>query len=136
MLFRSVTVHNRNEATRLVEMLERHTLPAVDLTDDELAKTHVRYMVGGRAPQAENEVVYRFTFPERPGALMNFLSNLHTDWNISLFHYRNHGADFGRVLVGMQVPAADKPAFEAFLARVGYEYVDETANPAYRLFLS
>ena len=135
-IFVGVTVHNRNEATRLVEMLERHTLPAVDLTDDELAKTHVRYMVGGRAPQAENEVVYRFTFPERPGALMNFLSNLHTDWNISLFHYRNHGADFGRVLVGMQVPAADKPAFEAFLARVGYEYVDETANPAYRLSLS
>ena len=135
-IFVGVTVHNRNEATRLVEMLERHELPAIDLTDDELAKTHVRYMVGGRAPQAENEVVYRFTFPERPGALMNFLSNLHTDWNISLFHYRNHGADFGRVLVGMQVPAADKPAFEAFLARVGYEYVDETANPAYRLFLS
>ena len=121
---------------RLVEMLERHDLPALDLTDDELAKSHVRYMVGGRAPQAENEVVYRFVFPERPGALMNFLSNLRSDWNISLFHYRNHGSDFGRVLVGMQVPPADKDAFDAFLQRLGYDYVAETGNPAYRLFLS
>ena len=135
-IFVGVTVHNRNEATRLVEMLARHDLPAVDLTDDELAKTHVRYMVGGRAPQATNEVIYRFTFPERPGALINFLSNLRSDWNISLFHYRNHGADFGRVLVGMQVPPEDNGAFDAFLERLGYEYVDETANPAYRMFLS
>ncbi|MDO9597826.1 MAG: threonine ammonia-lyase, biosynthetic [Azoarcus sp.] len=134
-IFVGVTVHNRAEATRLVELLERHELPAVDLTDDELAKTHVRYMVGGHAPQAEDEVVYRFSFPERPGALMNFLSNLRSDWNISLFHYRNHGADFGRVLVGMQVPAGDKAAFGDFLQRLGYEFVDETANPAYRMFL-
>ena len=135
-IFVGVTVHNRNEAGRLVEMLERHELPALDLTDDEMAKSHVRYMVGGRAPQAENEVVYRFVFPERPGALMNFLSNLRSDWNISLFHYRNHGSDFGRVLVGMQVPPADKEAFDAFLQRVGYDYVAETDNPAYRMFLS
>jgi threonine dehydratase len=92
--------------------------------------------VGGRAPQAENEVVYRFVFPERPGALMNFLSNLRSDWNISLFHYRNHGSDFGRVLVGMQVPPSDKEAFDAFLQRLGYDYVAETDNPAYRMFLS
>ena len=135
-IFVGVTVHNRSEAARLVEMLARHELPALDLTDDELAKTHVRYMVGGRSPQAHNEVVYRFTFPERPGALMNFLSNLRSDWNISLFHYRNHGSDFGRVLVGMQVPPEDQAAFDAFLQRLGYDYVAETTNPAYRMFLS
>ena len=135
-IFVGVTVHNRSEVGRLVEMLERHELPALDLTDDEMAKSHVRYMVGGRAPQVENEVVYRFVFPERPGALMNFLSNLRSDWNISLFHYRNHGSDFGRVLVGMQVPPADKDAFDAFLQRLGYDYVAETDNPAYRMFLS
>ncbi|WP_268810533.1 threonine ammonia-lyase, biosynthetic [Thauera chlorobenzoica] len=135
-IFVGVTVHNRGEVGRLVEMLARHELPALDLTDDEMAKTHVRYMVGGRSPQADNEVVYRFTFPERPGALMKFLSNLRSDWNISLFHYRNHGSDFGRVLVGMQVPPADKPAFAGFLQRLGYEYVAESDNPAYRLFLS
>ena len=135
-IFVGVTVHNRGEVTRLVEMLARHELPALDLTDDEMAKTHVRYMVGGRAPQVDNEVVYRFVFPERPGALMNFLSNLRSDWNISLFHYRNHGSDFGRVLVGMQVTPADKAAFDDFLQRLGYEYVAESDNPAYRLFLS
>ncbi|WP_341646230.1 threonine ammonia-lyase, biosynthetic [Thauera sp. SDU_THAU2] len=135
-IFVGVTVHNRNEVGRLVDMLERHELPAIDLTDDELAKTHGRYMVGGRSPQAENEVLYRFVFPERPGALMNFLSKLHSDWNISLFHYRNHGSDYGRVLIGMQVPPEDTQAFEDFLQRLGYEYVAETHNPAYRLFLA
>jgi len=128
-------VHNRNEVARLVEMLARHELPALDLTDDELAKTHVRYMVGGRAPQVDNEVVYRFVFPERPGALMNFLSNLRSDWNISLFHYRNHGSDYGRVLVGMQVPPQDEAAFDAFLQRLSYDCVPENDNPAYRMFL-
>jgi threonine dehydratase len=135
-IFVGVTVHNRGEVTRLVEMLERHELPAIDLTDNEMAKTHVRYMVGGRAPQATNELLYRFVFPERPGALMNFLSNLRSDWNISLFHYRNHGSDFGRVLVGMQVPAEDKIAFQDFLDRLGYQYADETLNPTYRMFLA
>ena len=135
-IFVGVTVHNRDEVTRLVEMLERHELPAIDLTDNEMAKTHVRYMVGGRAPQATNELLYRFVFPERPGALMNFLSNLRSDWNISLFHYRNHGSDFGRVLVGMQVPAEDKIAFQDFLDRLGYQYADETLNPTYRMFLA
>jgi threonine dehydratase len=134
-IFVGVTIHNRGEATRLVEMLARHELPAIDLTDDEMAKTHVRYMVGGHAPAADNEVMYRFSFPERPGALMNFLENLRSGWNISLFHYRNHGADYGRVLVGMQVPPADREGFAAFLGRLGYEYVEETTNPAYRLFL-
>ncbi|MDR2031818.1 MAG: threonine ammonia-lyase, biosynthetic [Azoarcus sp.] len=134
-IFAGVTVHNRGEVARLVELLERHQLPAVDLTDNEMAKTHIRYMVGGHAPHAGNEVVYRFTFPERPGALLDFLSRLRSDWNISMFHYRNHGADFGRVLAGMQVSPGDRENFVAFLGHLGYEYADETANPAYRMFL-
>ncbi|MDR2259602.1 MAG: threonine ammonia-lyase, biosynthetic [Azoarcus sp.] len=134
-IFAGVTVHNHGEVARLVELLERHQLPAVDLTDNEVAKTHIRYMVGGHAPHAENEVVYRFTFPERPGALLDFLSRLRSDWNISMFHYRNHGADFGRVLAGMQVPPGDQANFAGFLRQLGYEYADETDNPAYRMFL-
>ncbi|MFN3984892.1 MAG: threonine ammonia-lyase, biosynthetic [Rhodocyclaceae bacterium] len=134
-IFVSVTVHSRSEASRIVEMLARHDLPALDLSDDELAKTHIRYMVGGRAPHVENERLYRFVFPDRPGALMNFLANLRSDWNISLFHYRNHGADFGRVLVGMQVPEQDDSAFQDFVDRIGYACAEETDNPAYRLFL-
>ncbi|HRD32957.1 MAG TPA: threonine ammonia-lyase, biosynthetic [Rhodocyclaceae bacterium] len=134
-IFVGVTVHNRGEASRLVEMLERHDLPALDLTDDEMAKSHIRYMVGGHAPQVDNELIYRFVFPERPGALMNFLSQLRSDWNISLFHYRNHGADFGRVLVGLQVSEADKSDFHDFLARLGYDFQEETGNPVYRMFL-
>ena len=134
-IFVGVGVHNRAEGVRITELLQRHDLPCLDLTDDEMAKSHIRYMVGGHAPQAENEVLYRFVFPERPGALLNFLDTLRSDWNISLFHYRNHGADFGRVLVGMQVPPQDREAFQGFLARLGYEYVEETGNPAYRMFL-
>lgn len=134
-IFVGVSIQNRSEAGRIIELLERHNLPAIDLTDNEMAKTHVRYMVGGHAPQAENEVLYRFTFPERPGALMDFLSRLHSDWNISLFHYRNHGADFGRVLAGMQVPPDNQADFAEFLRQSSYEYVEETQNPAYRLFL-
>jgi threonine dehydratase len=135
-IFVGVTVHNRSEASRLVDVLTRHELQALDLTEDEMAKTHIRYMVGGRAPGIQNELLYRFAFPERPGALMNFLSNLRSDWNISLFHYRNHGSDFGRVLVGMQVAPDDKVAFQDFLDRLGYEYADESMNPAYRMFLA
>lgn len=134
-IFVGVGVHNRAEATRLVDMLASHGLPTIDLTDDELAKTHIRYMVGGRAPHVANERLYRFVFPERPGALMNFLDNLRVDWNISLFHYRNHGADFGRVLVGMQVPEQDVQDFQDFVNRIGYECQEETDNHAYRLFL-
>ena len=100
-----------------------------------MAKLHVRHLVGGHAPTAENEILYRFEFPERPGALMRFLDSMSAGWNISLFHYRNHGADYGRVLVGMQVPPADNAEFRAFLDRLGYDCVDETANPAYRMFL-
>jgi threonine dehydratase len=105
------------------------------MIDNEMAKLHIRHMVGGRAATAVNEILYRFEFPERPGALMNFLEKMGGRWNISLFHYRSHGADFGRVLVGMQVPPREKTAFQGFLRNLGYEYVNETGNPAYRLFL-
>ncbi|HEY6201088.1 MAG TPA: threonine ammonia-lyase, biosynthetic, partial [Candidatus Binatia bacterium] len=135
-IFVGVQVRDSLEIRRLARALTRHGYATVDMTDNELAKLHARYMVGGRAPNAQDEVLYRFEFPERPGALMNFLSQMGGRWNISLFHYRSHGADFGRVLVGMQVPRADRRAFERFLDRVGYERVEETANPAYRLFLS
>jgi threonine dehydratase len=134
-IFVGLTIQRRQEASEIVAELSRHGLPALDLTDDEMAKTHVRYMVGGRSPDAEHERLFRFTFPERPGALMKFLTNLRSDWNISLFHYRNHGADFGRVLVGMQVPPGDDVPFREFLQQLGYEHFDESRNPAYRLFL-
>jgi threonine dehydratase len=107
----------------------------VDLTDDELAKEHVRHMVGGHSELARDERLFRFVFPERPGALMRFLAAMDPSWNISLFHYRNQGADYGRILVGMQVPAGDQAAFDAFLCSLAYPCVEETANPVYRLFL-
>lgn len=119
----------------LVAQLRESGYDALDLTDNEIAKLHIRHLVGGRAPNALHETVYRFEFPERPGALMNFLHKMGATWNITLFHYRNHGADFGRVLVGMQVPPSEQSAFADFLANLGYDYAEETANPAYRLFL-
>ncbi|KAF7600583.1 MAG: threonine ammonia-lyase, biosynthetic [Candidatus Dactylopiibacterium carminicum] len=134
-VFAGVAIRDRAESHALIAQLRAAGLPTQDLTDDEMAKDHLRYLVGGRAPQVDNELLYRFTFPERPGALARFLDHLHSDWNISLFHYRNHGADYGRVLVGMQVPRSDYAAFQHFLDRLGYEYSEETANPAYRLFL-
>jgi threonine dehydratase len=134
-VFLGIQIHNREETQRLVRSLRRHGLKTVDLSDNELAKLHVRHTVGGHAPGVENEILYRFEFPERPGALIKFLNSMSHGWNISLFHYRNHGADYGRVLVGMQVPPRDKAAFKAFLAKLGYPFSDETRNPAYRLFL-
>jgi threonine dehydratase len=133
-IFVGVGVHDRGEPAKLVRLLKRHGLVTRDLSDNEMAKWHVRHMVGGRAP-APNELLYRFEFPERPGALMRFLESMRSDWNISLFHYRNHGADYGRVLVGMQVPPSEMKDFRAFLKALGYPYADETRNPAYRLFL-
>ena len=115
--------------------MHKRKIEAYDLSDNEMAKVHVRHLVGGHAPSAEHEILYRFEFPERPGALMQFLNSMSRGWNISLFHYRNHGADYGRVLVGMQVPPAEKLAFGRFLERLGYHFVDETRNPAYRMFL-
>jgi threonine dehydratase len=134
-VFVGVQVADRDESLRLVDSLRRHGLPTLDLTDDEMAKLHVRHMVGGRAPGLQDELLYRFEFPERPGALLHFLDKMSAGWNISLFHYRNHGADYGRVLVGMQVPAGEKKDFRAFLKKLGYRHWDESGNPAYQLFL-
>ncbi len=135
-IFVGVQVSHAAEIKALAHALRRHGYPTLDMTDNEMAKLHIRHLVGGRAPNAVNEIVYRFEFPERPGALMNFLNKMGHTWNISLFHYRNHGADYGRVLIGMQVPPRDKKAFQRFLERLGYEHVEETGNAAYRLFLS
>jgi len=142
-VFVGVEVHNRDETARIVKVLQREGLKTLDLSEDEMAKLHVRHMVGGHAPAgirksargAPDELLYRFEFPERPGALMRFLSAMRTDWNISLFHYRNQGSDYGRVLVGMQVPRHEMREFQRFLTLLGYPYVDESRNPAYRLFL-
>ena len=134
-LFVGVEVANRDETQRLMATLARRRIRTLDLSDNEMAKLHVRHLVGGHAPRAQHEILYRFEFPERPGALMRFLSSMSAGWNISLFHYRNQGGDYGRVLVGMQVPPQDKAQFKRFLDRLGYDYVDESDNPAYRLFL-
>jgi threonine dehydratase len=134
-VFLGVSVAGREETQRLVAQLERQGLKAADLSDNELAKLHVRHLVGGRAREAGGEMLYRFEFPERPGALMNFLEHMGSGWNITLFHYRNHGADVGRVLVGLQVPASERGAFRRFLRELRYEYADESRNPAYRFFL-
>ena len=134
-VFVGLSIHNRDETGILVRHLQRHGFATEDFSDNEMAKLHIRHMVGGHSPRVKDEMVYRFEFPERPGALMNFLDRMSQDWNISLFHYRNHGADYGRVLVGMQVPRGEKAAFRAFLRQLNYRYWDETANPAYSLFL-
>lgn len=124
-----------SEKQQLIESLQSKGYRVVDMTDNEMAKLHVRYMVGGRVPGLENELVYRFQFPERPGALLNFLNGMAQDWNISLFHYRNHGAEYGRILTGIQVPPNEREEFEEFLKKLGYPCWDENDNPAYRLFL-
>src|SRR5438128_1154480 len=134
-VFAGVGVQSRDETARIVRTLQRNGFRTLDLSDDEMAKLHVRHMVGGHAPLAHDELVYRFEFPERPGALLRFLERMRSDWNISLFHYRNQGADYGRVLVGMQVPRNELNQFRVFLKKLGYPYADETRNPAYKLFL-
>jgi threonine dehydratase len=134
-VFIGVAIAERGEAERIERNFARHGFATVNLTDDEMAKEHVRHMVGGRSALARDERLYRFTFPERPGALMRFLDAMHPDWNISLFHYRNQGADHGRILVGLQVPRGDARALSQFLDGLGYSYADESANPAYSLFL-
>lgn len=134
-VFIGVAIANREEGRKLARQFERHGFATLDLTDDELAKQHLRHLVGGRTELASDEHLYRFIFPERPGALMRFLDSMHPEWNISLFHYRNQGADYGRILVGIQVPRADKQAFRAFLEGLAYPCEDETDNPVYRLFL-
>jgi threonine dehydratase len=142
-LFVGVAVQNRRETTRIAQVLRRRGFRTIDLSDDELAKGHLRHMVGGHLPHDASleargpldELLYRFEFPERPGALMKFLTAMNPGWNISLFHYRNFGADYGSILVGIQVPKADMPQFRRFLTRLGYPYTNDTRNPAYRLFV-
>ncbi|TAL88513.1 MAG: threonine ammonia-lyase, biosynthetic [Candidimonas sp.] len=134
-VFVGVQTSSSQEADRIAGHFRKKGFPTLDLTQDEMAKTHLRYMVGGRSTLASNEVLYRFEFPERPGALMRFLNAMNPDWNISLFHYRNQGDDYGRILVGIQVPPADKRSFKDFLETLGYPYWNETENPAYQLFL-
>lgn len=135
-IFVGVATQSRHDGAALAAQLRAAGYEAVDLTDNEMAKLHVRHMVGGRAPDVRNERLCRFEFPERPGALTEFLDKLGGRWNISLFHYRNHGADFGRVLAGFEVCDEDMPAFRAFLDELGYPYTPEYDNPAYRFFLA
>ncbi|WP_186096509.1 threonine ammonia-lyase, biosynthetic [Burkholderia gladioli] len=134
-IFVGVQIRRRAESAEIAANFEAHGFRTADLTDDELSKDHIRYMVGGRSPLSREERMFRFEFPERPGALMKFLSSMAPNWNISLFHYRNQGADTSSILVGLQVPAADHEAFDTFLAKLGYRFQEETSNPAYRLFL-
>jgi threonine dehydratase len=134
-IFVGFATESRQDADALIAQLRSSGYETVDFTDNEMAKLHVRHMVGGHAPDVQHERLCRFEFPERPGALANFLDVLAGRWNISLFHYRNHGSDFGRVLAGLEVEDRDLPAFRSFLDGLGYEYAIESDNPAYRLFL-
>jgi len=134
-VFLGLSTSSPGQSPKIAAFLSKHGFAALDLTHDELAKEHLRHLVGGHSSLAHNERLLRFEFPERPGALMKFLLAMREGWNISLFHYRNQGADYGRILMGLQVPHADRAAFNQFLTELGYPHVDETRNPAYRLFL-
>jgi threonine dehydratase len=134
-IFVGISTRDREERVAFGRLLEERGFRSVDLTDNELAKTHIRYMVGGRSRDAGDELLFRFWFPERPGALARFLERMGGSWNISLFHYRMQGGDYGRVLIGLEIPASEKAQLRGFLDGLGYRYVEETANPAYRLFL-
>jgi threonine dehydratase len=134
-VFVGLTTHGKGESAKITASFIRQGFATLDLTHDELAKEHVRHMVGGHSSLAQDERLLRFVFPERPGALLKFLNLMRPTWNISLFHYRNQGADYGRTLVGLQVPKKDDKAFRQFLGTLGYPYVEETDNPVYRLFL-
>jgi threonine dehydratase len=134
-VFVGLAISGLDEAARIKRAFEKNGFSTLDLTGDELAKEHVRHMVGGKSAHAGDERLLRFEFPERPGALMRFLDAMHPEWNISLFHYRNQGGDAGRVLVGLQVPAADGPALAGFLRELTYPVVDESGHPVAALFL-
>jgi threonine dehydratase len=134
-IFIGVQIVNRADATQLAITFAENDFTAIELTDDELTKLHLRHMVGGRSPLAHNELLYRFEFPERPGALMKFVGSMSPNWNISLFHYRNNGADYGRIVVGVQVPPDEMEDWQVFLSSLGYRYWDESQNPVYKLFL-
>ena len=134
-VFVGLTTHGKGESQKIAANFAKHGFQTLDLTHDELAKEHIRHMVGGHSALSQDERLLRFIFPERPGALLKFLSLMRPGWNISLFHYRNQGADYGRILVGLQVPKADDKAFAKFLQTLDYPCVDETDNPVYRMFL-
>jgi len=134
-IFVGVQISNRDESGKISRNFEKHGFKTLDLTHDELAKLHIRHLVGGKSDLARDELLYRFEFPERPGALMRFLDSMAPNWNISLFHYRSQGGDVGRILVGLQVPKKEMKAFREFLATLGYRYWDESENPVYKLFL-
>ena len=134
-VFLGLTTQGKGESGKIAANFGKHGFEALDLTHDDLAQEHIRHMVGGHSALSQDERLLRFTFPERPGALLKFLSLMRPGWNISLFHYRNQGADYGRILVGIQVPAKDDKAFVKFLDTLGYPHVEETNNPVYRLFL-
>jgi threonine dehydratase len=134
-VFVGLTTQGSGESTKISNNFKKHGFDNLDLTHDDLAKEHIRHMVGGHTSLAQNERLMRFVFPERPGALLKFLNLMRPGWNISLFHYRNQGADYGRILVGLQVPEKDDKAFDKFLSTLGYPYVEETLNPVYRMFL-
>ncbi|CAH2788496.1 MAG: Threonine dehydratase biosynthetic (EC [uncultured Caballeronia sp.] len=135
-IFVGVQIKTRSEAAQMANAFIEHGFATIDLSHDELSKQHIRYMVGGHSPLAQDERLLRFEFPERPGALMKFLSSMAPNWNISLFHYRNQGADTSSILVGIQVPASENVEFERFLATLGYPWWDEGTNPVYKLFLA
>ena len=134
-VFIGLSTNGPGDSSRIAQKIEKNGFSTIDLTHDELAKGHVRHMIGGTSPLATNERVLRFIFPERPGALTKFLNLMNPDWNISLFHYRNQGADYGHVLVGIQVPKGQSKEFSAFLKKTGYSWIEETDNPAYQMFL-
>jgi threonine dehydratase len=135
-IFVGIQIDSPEQIAKLIRRLESKGFPTLDLTDNEIAKVHARHMVGGRAKNLTDERVFSFEFPERIGALKNFLDQVGTTFNITLFHYRNHGSDFGRVLCGIRVPKQDRKAFNLFLKKLGYRYSEETSNPVYNLFLS
>ena len=135
-IFVGIATQKASDSAVIAKSFTKSGFNTIDLTQDELAKSHLRHMVGGRSQLAKNELLYRFEFPEKPGALMKFLTSMAPNWNISLFHYRNHDADYGRILIGMQVPSSDKKELKKFLAGLGYPHWDESDNPAYKLFLA
>ncbi|TXI11614.1 MAG: threonine ammonia-lyase, biosynthetic [Polynucleobacter sp.] len=135
-IFVGIATQKASDSQQIAKSFSKAGFDTIDLTHDELAKSHLRHMVGGRSHLAKDELLYRFEFPERPGALMKFLTSMAPNWNISLFHYRNHGADYGRILVGIQVPNNEKKDLKKFLAGLGYPHWDESNNPAYKLFLA
>jgi threonine dehydratase len=135
-IFVGIATQKASDSLQIAKSFTKSGFNTIDLTHDELAKSHLRHMVGGHSHLAKDELLYRFEFPEKPGALMKFLTSMAPNWNISLFHYRNHGADYGRILVGIQVPSNEKKDLKKFLAGLGYPHWDESSNPAYKLFLA